>query len=384
MSSFPVTAFAHRATPFYYYDMSLLRRTIDTIKSTQPHKSIVHYALKANSNIHILRVIAQAGMGADCVSGGEVRLAIEAGFHPDKIVYSGVGKSDDEIRYALQHGISCLNVESVAELDVIDELAAQSQTIAPVAIRINPHIDAHTHHYITTGLSENKFGIDISCIDAVMQHITSLHHVQCKGVHFHIGSQITTLKPYETLCSVVNDVVARLMTQGHNVQYVNVGGGLGVDYSHPDEAAIPSFSSYFDVFARHLQLPQGATLHFELGRSVVCQCGTLITRVLYVKEGINKNFVIVDAGMTDLLRPALYQAVHRIENITSQGEPLPYEVVGPICESSDSFGEALLPVTSRGDLLAIRSAGAYGESMAMQYNARPLPHSLFSDELLLP
>lgn len=379
MSTFPIQAFAQCDTPFYYYDVSLLSDTLGAIKNSQPAGSVVHYALKANSNRELLRIIACAGLGADCVSGGEVRLAIEAGFAPSMIVYAGVGKSDAEIRYALEQGISCFNVESQAELDVINELAAESGQVAPIALRINPHVDAHTHHYITTGMSENKFGIDITAIDALMQHITTLKHVRFRGLHFHIGSQIMSLEPFEQLCSVVNELLASLSARGIAVDYVNVGGGLGVDYAHPHDEPIPPFAPYFATFSSRLQLPSGATLHFELGRSVVCQCGSLFTRVLYIKEGVNKRFAIVDAGMTDLLRPALYQAQHRIENVTSCEGEVKYEVVGPICESSDSFGEVMLPITRRGDLLVIRSAGAYGESMAMQYNARPLPHYILGE-----
>ena len=374
MSKFPIEQFGGAVTPFYYYDMALLRRTLAEVCAHAPQGSIVHYALKANSNPALLRVIAAAGLGADCVSGGEIALAVECGFAPDKIVYSGVGKTDREIRQALTVGIDCFNVESVAELNVIDELAAEMGVTAPVAIRVNPHIDAHTHHYITTGLSENKFGIDISQLWDVVEQVRRLSHVQLCGLHFHIGSQIVSMQPYEVLCDTVNALQDELERRGIEIDYINVGGGLGVDYEQPDEHPIADFRAYFDLFARGIKLRAGQTLHFEPGRSIVCQCGTLIARVLYIKEGLNKRFAIVDAGMTDLMRPALYQATHKIENITSKGEACVYDVVGPICESSDSFGSAVaLNEAQRGDFIAIRSAGAYGESMSSRYNSRELP-----------
>lgn len=374
MSKFPIEQFGGAVTPFYYYDMALLRRTLAEVSAHVPQGSIVHYALKANSNPALLRVIAAAGLGADCVSGGEIALAVECGFAPDKIVYSGVGKTDREIRQALTVGIDCFNVESVAELNVIDELAAEMGVTAPVAIRVNPHIDAHTHHYITTGLSENKFGIDISQLWDVVEQVRRLSHVQLRGLHFHIGSQIVSMQPYEALCDTVNELQDELGRRGIAIDYINVGGGLGVDYEQPDEHPIADFRAYFDLFARGVKLRAGQTLHFEPGRSIVCQCGTLIARVLYIKEGLNKRFAIVDAGMTDLMRPALYQATHKIENITSKGETCVYDVVGPICESSDSFGSTVaLNEAQRGDFIAIRSAGAYGESMSSRYNSRELP-----------
>ncbi|MBQ5750043.1 MAG: diaminopimelate decarboxylase [Bacteroidaceae bacterium] len=374
MSKFPIEQFGGAVTPFYYYDMALLRRTLAEVCAHAPQGSIVHYALKANSNPALLRVIAAAGLGADCVSGGEIALAVECGFAPDKIVYSGVGKTDREIRQALTVGIDCFNVESVAELNVIDELAAEMGVTAPVAIRVNPHIDAHTHHYITTGLSENKFGIDISQLWDVVEQVRRLSYVQLRGLHFHIGSQIVSMQPYEALCDTVNELQDELGRRGIAIDYINVGGGLGVDYEQPDEHPIADFRAYFDLFARGIKLRAGQTLHFEPGRSIVCQCGTLIARVLYIKEGLNKRFAIVDAGMTDLMRPALYQATHKIENITSKGEACVYDVVGPICESSDSFGSAVvLNEAQRGDFIAIRSAGAYGESMSSRYNSRELP-----------
>lgn len=380
MSHFPIEQFEGVATPFYYYDVALLRRTLDSVCAARPADSIVHYALKANSNPRLLRMIAHAGLGADCVSGGEIAIAVECGFEPRKIVYSGVGKTDDEIRLALSVGIDCFNVESLAELEVINALAGDMGKTAPVAIRVNPHIDAHTHHYITTGLSENKFGIDISQLFDVIGQIHRMANVRFRGLHFHIGSQITSMQPYEQLCSTIAQLQAELDARGIDIDYINVGGGLGVNYEAPDEHLIPDFGAYFSVFERNIHLRKGQTLHFEPGRSIVCQCGTLISRVLYVKEGLNKKFAIVDAGMTDLMRPALYQALHKIENITSHSALYAYDVVGPICESSDRFGsDVMLCEAHRGDYIAIRSAGAYGESMASRYNSRHLPGVLLSE-----
>ncbi|MBQ8565481.1 MAG: diaminopimelate decarboxylase [Bacteroidaceae bacterium] len=369
-------------TPCYVYDVALLRRTLDAVVASQPCGSVVHYALKANSNKHLLQIIADAGLGADCVSGGEIRLALAAGISADKIVYSGVGKTDDEIRLALSQSIGCFNVESVEELQVINDLAGASGAVARVALRVNPHIDAHTHHYITTGLSENKFGIDISVLDEAVALACSLSHVQLRGLHFHIGSQILTLEPYKLLCEKVNALQEKYAGQGVAMDYINVGGGLGVDYDNPDENPMPDFAAFFNLFKTHLHLQPGQSLHFELGRAIVCQCGSLLSRVLYIKQGLDRQFAILDAGMTELLRPALYQAVHKIENLSARGgEMCAYDVVGPVCESSDCFGtDVELPVTHRGDIIAIRSAGAYGESMSMQYNSRPLPGALFINE----
>lgn len=369
-------------TPLYLYDTALLRRTLDAVTASQPAGSVVHYALKANSNRRILQIIAHAGMGADCVSGNEIRLALEAGISADKVVYSGVGKTDEEIAYALSQSIACFNVESVEELQVIDEIACEQGVVAPVALRVNPHVDAHTHHYITTGLSENKFGIDISMLDEVVEQAVALRNVRLRGLHFHIGSQIVNLEPYRLLCARVNELQSRYAERGLSMDYINVGGGLGVDYDTPEENPIPDFAGFFGVFKSQLQLREGQTLHFELGRSIVCQCGLLVTRVLYIKKGLDRTFAIVDAGMTDLLRPALYGARHKIDNISSSEGRCWYDVVGPVCESSDCFGRDVeLPQTRRGDILVIRSAGAYGESMAMQYNSRKLPGVVFSDDI---
>ncbi len=379
MSKFPIKEFESQSTPFYYYDMELLRNTLDAIKTAAPDSCFhVHYAIKANANSLVIREIAKAGFGVDCVSEGEIRAALNAGFPSSKIVFAGVGKGDSEIDFALDNDIECFNVESIPELQLIQEMASVKDKIANVALRVNPNIDAHTHHYITTGLEENKFGIALEMLHEAVDFCLKNPNLRLVGLHFHIGSQITVTEPFKILCERINTLVDQYKKLGVEFSMINVGGGLGIDYDDPDGHPIPDFKSYFDVFRENLRLDATQQVHFELGRSIVGQCGSLITKVRYIKEGVKKKFVIVDAGMTDLIRPALYQAHHLIQNITSQSsETEVYDVVGPICESSDCFGmEETLPVTRRGDLLVIRSAGAYGEIMASQYNCRNLPGSI--------
>ena len=381
---FPTAKFQDIQTPFYYYDTELLRETLRVInREAQKHEGFcVHYAVKANANPRILRIIREAGLGADCVSGGEIEASVKAGFPSSKIVFAGVGKSDWEINLGLDNDIFCFNVESIPELEVINELAAAKGKVARVAFRLNPNVGAHTHANITTGLAENKFGIDMRDMLKVIEEAQSMANVKVVGLHFHIGSQILDMGDFEALCNRVNELQMELERHQIQVEHINVGGGLGVDYQHPNRVSIPDFKSYFDTYAKKLKLRPGQTLHFELGRAVVAQCGSLITRTLYIKEGSVKKFAIVDAGFTDLIRPALYQAYHKIENISSEEEPDTYDVVGPICESTDVFAKQIdLNRTHRGNLLAIRSAGAYGEIMASQYNCRRLPKGYMSDEI---
>ena len=381
---FPTAKFQDIQTPFYYYDTELLRETLRAINNeAQKHEGFcVHYAVKANANPKILRIIREAGLGADCVSGGEIDASVKAGFPSSKIVFAGVGKSDWEINLGLDNDIFCFNVESIPELEVINELAAAKDKVARVAFRLNPNVGAHTHANITTGLAENKFGIGMRDMLKVIEEARSMSNVKVVGLHFHIGSQILDMSDFEALCNRVNDLQLELERHQIVLDHINVGGGLGIDYQHPNRVSIPDFKAYFDTYAKKLKLRPGQTLHFELGRAVVAQCGSLITRTLYIKEGSVKKFAIVDAGFTDLIRPALYQAYHKIENISSNEEPDTYDVVGPICESTDVFAKQIdLNRTHRGDLLAIRSAGAYGEIMASQYNCRRLPHGYISDEI---
>ena len=382
-TTFPIDKFQDKTTPFYYYDTQLLHETLDAIKSeiSRHEGYCVHYAIKASANPKILNIICQAGLGADCVSGGEIEACIRAGFPANKIVFAGVGKSDWEINLALDKDIFSFNVESIPELEVINNLAAAKGKVARVAFRINPNVGAHTHANITTGLAENKFGIAMEDMEKVIMLAKDMKNVKFVGLHFHIGSQILDMGDFTALCNRINELQDTLEAHHIDVENINVGGGLGIDYKNPDRMSVPDFHSYFSTFAKYLRLRKGQTLHFELGRSVVAQCGSLITRVLYVKEGTAKKFVIVDAGMTDLIRPALYQAYHKIENITSDEAMSTYDVVGPICESSDVFGKAVdLNNSHRGDLIAIRSAGAYGEIMASGYNCRALPQGFVSED----
>ena len=380
----PVEKFNNIRTPFYYYDTELLQQTLDTInEEVGKHAGYkVHYAVKANVNPKVLQLIRHAGLGADCVSGGEIKAALDAGFPANEIVYAGVGKGDWEINLGLDADIFCFNVESVAELEIINELAAAKCKTARVAFRVNPDVGAHTHANITTGLAENKFGIALDDLIPTIERAHKMANIEFIGLHFHIGSQILDMNDFKKLCKKINEIQAELDAKGISVANINVGGGLGIDYDNPEAAPIPDFKKYFDTYATNLVLREGQTLHFELGRAVVGQCGSLITRTLYVKQGTHKQFVIVDAGMTDLIRPALYQAHHKIENLSSR-EPLrTYDVVGPICESSDVFDKAIeLPCCHRGDLIAIRSAGAYGEIMASQYNCRQLPKGYVTEDL---
>jgi len=382
--TFPIEKFQTLQTPFYYYDTELLRKTLRTIQEEAGrHKDfVVHYAIKANANPKILNIICQSGLGADCVSGGEIRRCIEAGFAPSKIVYAGVGKSDWEINLGLDRDIFCFNVESIAELEVIDSLAEKKGKVASVCFRINPDVGAHTHAKITTGLAENKFGIAMSEMENAIEKASQMKNVRFVGLHFHIGSQILNMDDFAALCNRINDLQDKLEKKHIKIENINVGGGLGIDYQHPNRMPIPDFKEFFNTYARHLKLREGQKLHFELGRSVVAQMGTLITRTLYIKQGTAKQFLIVDAGMTDLIRPALYQAYHKIEIISSEEPAETYDVVGPICESSDVFAKSIdLNKAHRGDLIAMRSAGAYGEIMASQYNCRELPKGYITEEL---
>jgi len=394
-----IAKFADLETPFYYYDLNLLQATLDKCaKYANAHNFHVHYAMKANFNPKVVSKIKAMGFGADAVSGGEVRQAIELGFPAAEVVFAGVGKSDKEINYALDQDIFCFNVESIQELEVINELAEKKGKVAKVAIRINPNVDAHTHHNITTGLDENKFGINSWDLPACASTLKNSANLEFIGIHFHIGSQITNLDVYKNLCVRVNEFATWFEDRGFHVRVLNVGGGLGIDYHHPDQQ-IPDFENYFNIFREFLDIKSHQEVHFELGRALVGQCSSVISQVLYVKNGKKKNFIVLDVGMTELMRPALYQAYHKIENISRAGAAnqveglddsnelkstasnlVKYDVVGPICESTDCFGkEVELPETFRGDLIAIRSTGAYGEVMASNYNLRENVRFVFGE-----
>lgn len=377
-----IAQFADLETPFYYYDLSLLQRSLNAcVEAAKVYDFHVHYAMKANFNDTLLKKIKEAGLGADCVSGNEVKKAVEIGFDKKQVVFAGVGKSDREINEALDLDIFCFNVESVQELEVINALAEKRGKVAKIAIRINPNVDAHTHHNITTGLDENKFGVNSWDLPDCAEVLKASANLEFIGIHFHIGSQITNLDVFKNLCVRINEFAKWFEERGFLVKVLNVGGGLGIDYQNPEQQ-IPDFVAYFKIFNDFLEKRPSQEVHFELGRAIVGQCSSLISKVLYVKNGKSKNFIILDAGMTELMRPALYQAYHQIENLSKQdGEAsVKYDVVGPICESTDCFGkEVLLQETERGDLVAIRSTGAYGEVMSSHYNLRENVRVSFSE-----
>lgn len=378
-----IKKFRRIQTPFYYYDLELLDATLAKVKKHGISKNFhVHFAIKANFNYKILSRIREAGLGIDCVSGREIERAIDAGFNPDQIAFAGVGKTDEEINIGLQHQIYSFNCESLQELIVLNDLASGKNQIADVAIRLNPNIQANTHKYITTGLNENKFGITIDKLPSLFELLPELESINLMGIHFHIGSQIADLEPFDQLCEKVNDLQTIFEQQGYPLAHINMGGGYGINYEEPDTHSIPDFQSFFELFEKKLEIRKGQQVHFELGRSLVGQCGSLISRVLYTKEGYSTTFAIIDAGMTELIRPALYQASHRVDVLTSHKSPKIYDVVGPICESSDTFQRGIeLPAIERGDLVAIRSAGAYGEVMSSGFNLRDRVKAVYSNEL---
>ena len=376
-----IEKFRDLPTPFYYYDLDVLNATLNTLKNESINSGYkIHYAVKANANPRILKIISSYGFGADCVSWNEIAAAIEAGFNPGEIVFAGVGKTDKEIEAAIGADIFCFNCESLQEIEVINHLASLQNKTVNIALRINPIIEAHTHKYITTGIEASKFGIHTWALDDILSKLREMHNVNLTGMHFHIGSQITRMSVFQSLCAHINELQDWFASRNVYLKVINVGGGLGIDYENPDKN--PRFAEYFNLINEFVDLKPGQEIHLEPGRSVVGQCGSLISRVLYIKNGSNTQFAIIDAGMTDLIRPALYQAHHKIENLTSKGYLYRYDVVGPVCESSDTFAKFIeLPEAKRGDIFAIRSAGAYGEVMASRYNMRDLPRIVFSDEI---
>ncbi|MCC5905502.1 MAG: diaminopimelate decarboxylase [Balneolaceae bacterium] len=376
-----IEKFKQLQTPFYYYDLELLRKTLGQINNYGLSKGYeVHYAIKANFNFEILDIIRDAGLGIDCVSGREIERAIEAGFRPDQIAFAGVGKTDAEIRTGLDYNIYSFNCESLQELEVLNQLAGDAKKTANVSIRLNPNVEAKTHKYITTGLNENKFGVNVEKLPRLFEMLPKLDAISLTGIHFHIGSQIKDLDPFVQLCERANAIQNIFEEKEIVLQHINLGGGYGINYEDPDNEPVPDFKSFFEVFDRNLEIRDGQQVHFELGRSIVGQCGSLISQVLFVKEGINTHFAVIDAGMTELIRPALYQAKHRVDVLTSKKEKKVYDVVGPICETSDTFRKGIrLPGLQRGDLVAIRSAGAYGEVMSSGFNLRDRVKAYYSD-----
>ena len=365
--------------PYYYYDITLLENTLDAaLKAASKHGYHIHYAIKANANPVLIRYISNKGLGADCVSGNEISRALECGFKANSIVYAGVGKSDHEIELALQSDIFCFNCESLPEIEIINEIAGRMKKTAQIALRINPNVEAHTHHYITTGIEENKFGIYLYDLKRVMTAVLQMPNIRLIGLHYHIGSQITDMTVFRGLCLRANEIQQQMKEHGLLLPYINFGGGLGIDYDNPEKNNIADFEAYFNTFAQFFEPMPHQEIHFELGRSIIAQCGSLISKVLYVKEGKNRKFIILDAGMNNLLRPALYQAFHKIENISSHLTEEKYDVVGPVCESADCFGKDLsLNATRRGDIIVIHSCGAYGEAMESRYNLRNITGKVY-------
>ena len=370
-------------TPFYFYDTNLLHKTLESItKSAKRYNYNIHYAIKANANKKILKIISNYGLGADCVSGNEIKRALNCGFKNTQIVFAGVGKTDDEIKYALSQDIFCINCESLQEIEIINNIALEIGKKQRIALRINPDIEANTHIHISTGTKSTKFGLSLKDIEFIISNKDQYSHLMIDGIHFHIGSQITDLSVYINLCYKANEINKRLLESGFEISYINFGGGLGINYEKP-ENQIPEFRKYFSVFKNNFLNHKDQSIHFEPGRSITGQCGVLFTRVLFIKTNENTKTIIIDAGLTELLRPALYQASHKIANLTSKGQENLYDVAGPICETSDYFGRAVkLPETRRGDLIAIFSAGAYGEVMSSEYNLRSFAEKYFSEELL--
>lgn len=384
-------SFSKVATPFYYYDIDLFQHTSDKVAELSARYGIhPHYSVKANSDRRLNDILSSKGFGADCVSGDEIEFAVGCGYDPKQIFFAGVGKTDREICQAFQVGIGAFVVESLEEMEVISALARRLDRKASISLRINPNIDAHTHQYITTGLYEDKFGLSDRSFDGAVAMLKSDPALDFFGLQFHIGSQILDVENVISLeCSRVSEIVSLFESKGLTVRNIDLGGGLGVNYDDPDADPIADFDTWFRTIDKNLVRRPDQTVHIEPGRSVVAQCGSLVTQVVYVKKGENRSFLMVDAGMNDLIRPALYGAFHKIENITahyrdgdSRGTCV-YDVVGPVCESSDTFGkDRSLPESRRGDLIAIRSAGAYGQVMASHYNMRPFAPAVYSDRLL--
>jgi diaminopimelate decarboxylase len=371
-----------KETPYYEYDMRVLRDTLEVVNNSIKDVDYrIHYALKANTQDSILKEIKESGFGVDCVSGNEMELAVQMGFDKEKILFAGVGKTDKELDFAIENSIGCINCESLEELQLISDKSMKLSKITKVALRLNPNIDAKTHKYISTGKSENKFGISNLELKELIDTLDAFQGVDITGLHFHIGSQIMDLNPFIELCEKVKLILNQLK-EYFDITFINVGGGLGVDYERPEENLIPDFESYFNVFKKHLDID--LPIYFELGRSIIAQCGKLYSQVLYVKKGDTRDFAIIDAGMTELLRPALYGAKHCIQKEEVGGRGLvsaKYDIVGPICESSDCFAENLsLPVLKRGDRLTISTVGAYGQEMSLNYNLRNKIASYFVNE----
>ena len=377
-----VKRFINLSTPFYYYDLDILEKNLFNLKNSLKTYNKVHFSVKSNSNPRILRIIKNFNLGIDAVSANEIKHCINLGFNPKDIVFAGVGKSDEEIEYGIINNISYFNVESLQELEVIDSISKKFSKKTTVSIRINPNIKSETHKKIQTGSSDDKFGIDLNDISHIPK-LQKLENINIAGLHFHIGSQIINLKPFHDLCNISNDILNYLRENDIKIKNINVGGGLGIDYEYPEKNLLSNFKEFISLFNNQIRLDKNQSIHFELGRSVVGQCGFLISKILYSKKSYDKNFLILDSGMNNLIRPALYNSKHKISNLTSKNsDHLNYDVAGPICESSDTFAKNYRLVKSiRGDLIAIHSCGAYAESMSSNYNLRDNINSYYSDTI---
>ncbi len=366
-------------TPFYVYSAATLRRHVNVMRDAfEGIPTLIAYAMKANSNQAVLKVLANEGAGADVVSGGELERAIAAGIPPEKIVFSGVGKTVAEMRRGLELGIHCFNLESEPELERLNDIALSMKKVAPVSVRVNPDVDAGTHAKISTGKKGDKFGIPFTRADEVYARIRELKGLRAIGVDMHIGSQITDMKPFDNAFALLAQLVNDLRADGHDIRHVDVGGGLGIPYRH-DEDAPPDPKAYAEIVRKHVKKLDCA-LVLEPGRLIVGNAGILITKVEYVKEG-EKTFVIVDAAMNDLIRPTLYEAHHDIQPVSHSNLPkVKADIVGPVCESGDFIAkDRKIEGVKEGDLLAIMTAGAYGAVMASTYNSRPLVPEVLVD-----
>ena len=371
-------------TPFYCYSTATLERHYRVFSEAfSDVKSLVCYAMKANSNQSVLRTLAKLGAGADVVSGGELKRALAAGIPPDKILFSGVGKTAEDIRAALAENILCINVESEPELELLSAIATEMGRTARISIRVNPDVDSGGHAKITTGKSENKFGIPLSGARAVYARAASLPGIQVTGVDMHIGSQIIDLAPMEAAFRLLADFVSALRADGHTISHVDLGGGLGIPYY--EDRAVPPEPAAYAAMVKRVTHNLGCTLMFEPGRLIVGNAGILVARVIYVKKGDGKNFVIIDAAMNDLIRPTLYEAYHEILPVVQPAAGAPMivaDVVGPVCETGDYLAlDRSLPLPKPGDLIAVMTAGAYGAVQAGTYNSRALiPEVLVNGE----
>ncbi|MBS0298724.1 MAG: diaminopimelate decarboxylase [Proteobacteria bacterium] len=378
VESVPLQQIANEfGTPCYVYSRAALTQAYQAFDSAFANRDhLICYAVKANSNIAILNLFARLGSGFDIVSGGELQRVIKAGGDPGKIVFSGVGKNAEEMRMALNAGILCFNVESEAELTVLNQIAKDMGKIAPASLRVNPDVDAKTHPYISTGLKENKFGVPAKEAERIYQSAHLFPHIRFTGLDCHIGSQLTELEPFMQASSKMLTLLKALQSQGSQIEHLDLGGGLGIRYTNETPPSIKDYVSALCASTQHIK----QRLLIEPGRSLVGNCGILLTRIEYLKHTPARNFAIVDAAMNDLMRPALYDAYHDILPVhNNDGETESYQVVGPVCETGDFLGHDRNLCLSTGDLLAVMSAGAYGMSMSSNYNTRPRAAEIMVD-----